>query len=209
MAAQRTIETLLLDGGRPSLDFTNTVSTRKGARVHEYLVDFGEWLKWCGRSGLLPSSRLARIAELASKHPRLAHHAWQKVMTRRETIYRVFLAHSTQNHPGPSDLALFNDLVSEARARQCFIAGREHLQLGWPQEPTLDEPLWRVAVDAVHVLTEADPSLIKGCDACGWLFLDNTKNHKRRWCNPLTCGSDDKAKRYYWRKKQEKSQEYS
>jgi predicted RNA-binding Zn ribbon-like protein len=51
------------------------------------------------------------------------------------------------------------------------------------------------------LLTTASYVKIKECPSCGWLFLDKSKNGKRRWCNMLTCGSNDKATRYYHRKK--------
>ena len=35
------------------------------------------------------------------------------------------------------------------------------------------------------------------CPSCGWLFLDTSRNGRRRWCSMATCGSRDKARRYY------------
>ncbi|WP_344746998.1 CGNR zinc finger domain-containing protein [Streptosporangium vulgare] len=35
------------------------------------------------------------------------------------------------------------------------------------------------------------------CPSCYWLFLDTSKNGRRRWCSMTTCGSRDKARRYY------------
>jgi predicted RNA-binding Zn ribbon-like protein len=45
---------------------------------------------------------------------------------------------------------------------------------------------------------------VKECPNCGWLFLDTTKNGKRRWCSMEDCGSNVKALEYYYRKKKEK-----
>jgi predicted RNA-binding Zn ribbon-like protein len=63
------------------------------------------------------------------------------------------------------------------------------------------EPLHLILKSAFDILTQEDVSRIKECPSCGWLFLDKTKNKKRRWCNMLDCGSKDKASRYYHRKK--------
>jgi plasmid stabilization system protein ParE len=38
---------------------------------------------------------------------------------------------------------------------------------------------------------------------CAWLFLDSTKNHRRRWCEMKTCGNRAKPKRYYQRQQRE------
>ncbi|HET8727128.1 MAG TPA: CGNR zinc finger domain-containing protein, partial [Alphaproteobacteria bacterium] len=34
---------------------------------------------------------------------------------------------------------------------------------------------------------------------CGWLFLDTSKNAKRRWCDMRYCGNRAKAHRHYER----------
>jgi predicted RNA-binding Zn ribbon-like protein len=42
---------------------------------------------------------------------------------------------------------------------------------------------------------------VKACarDTCRWLFYDTTRNHSRTWCTSTTCGSREKARRYYRR----------
>ena len=34
-------------------------------------------------------------------------------------------------------------------------------------------------------------------DACLWLFLDESKNATRRWCDMASCGNRAKARRHY------------
>jgi predicted RNA-binding Zn ribbon-like protein len=36
---------------------------------------------------------------------------------------------------------------------------------------------------------------------CEWLFLDESKNHRRRWCDITKCGNRAKVKRFYTRQK--------
>jgi predicted RNA-binding Zn ribbon-like protein len=59
----------------------------------------------------------------------------------------------------------------------------------------------RIVDAAVALLTAAEKGRLKACPACGWFFLDKTKNRSRRWCSMTTCGNSAKARRYYWRKK--------
>ena len=40
-----------------------------------------------------------------------------------------------------------------------------------------------------------------GGDACEWLFVDTSKNGKRRWCDMATCGNDAKVKKFRKRNK--------
>ena len=37
---------------------------------------------------------------------------------------------------------------------------------------------------------------------CGWLFLDDSRAGKRRWCSMSACGNRAKARRHYHKSKQ-------
>jgi len=69
------------------------------------------------------------------------------------------------------------------------------------KKKSLSEPFKSVIKSAYDILTAEDFTRIKECPGCGWIFLDKTKNGKRRWCNMKVCGSSDKASRYYYRKR--------
>ena len=68
---------------------------------------------------------------------------------------------------------------------------------------------WRVARErgidslALAVLESALELLHEGArvhecpgENCGWLFVDQTRNHSRRWCSMEGCGSRAKMRRY-------------
>jgi predicted RNA-binding Zn ribbon-like protein len=38
---------------------------------------------------------------------------------------------------------------------------------------------------------------------CGWLFLDDSRAGKRRWCSMSSCGNRAKARRHYHKSKEE------
>ncbi|MHC1548092.1 CGNR zinc finger domain-containing protein [Phyllobacterium sp. K27] len=46
-------------------------------------------------------------------------------------------------------------------------------------------------------------SRIKICPNCHWLYLDESRNRSRRWCDMTVCGNRAKAKRHYDRKGRE------
>jgi predicted RNA-binding Zn ribbon-like protein len=61
----------------------------------------------------------------------------------------------------------------------------------------LKEPLWIILKSLYDLVTEMDMGRVKECPTCGYVFYDETKNGKRRWCNPLNCGTQDKMNRYH------------
>jgi predicted RNA-binding Zn ribbon-like protein len=72
-------------------------------------------------------------------------------------------------------------------------------RLSWPEPRTVRQLGWEVAVSAIELLTQGPVDRLGECPSCGWLFLDTSKNRRRRWCSMATCGSRDKARRYYER----------
>jgi predicted RNA-binding Zn ribbon-like protein len=64
-----------------------------------------------------------------------------------------------------------------------------------PREAAILGP---IAWPAISLLSTADFARVKQCpgDDCGWLFLDQSKNNSRRWCDMATCGNRTKAERH-------------
>ena len=55
--------------------------------------------------------------------------------------------------------------------------------ISYQKEPIqLISPIWLVLKSLYDMLTEDQISRIKEYPACGWVFLDETRNGKRRWC---------------------------
>jgi predicted RNA-binding Zn ribbon-like protein len=42
-------------------------------------------------------------------------------------------------------------------------------------------------------------------NGCGWLFVDISKNHSRRWCDINDCGNRAKQRRYQQRARKDSS----
>jgi predicted RNA-binding Zn ribbon-like protein len=56
--------------------------------------------------------------------------------------------------------------------------------------------LRELAWASLDLLSTAPIARIKLCPACGFAFLDTTKNGTRRWCSMAECGTREKARRY-------------
>ncbi|HUG86040.1 MAG TPA: CGNR zinc finger domain-containing protein, partial [Euzebya sp.] len=56
------------------------------------------------------------------------------------------------------------------------------------------------ALDAASLLTSPDAlARLAACGECRWLFLDQTRNRSRRWCDPADCGNRTRQRRHYQR----------
>ncbi|MEV0593220.1 CGNR zinc finger domain-containing protein [Nonomuraea cavernae] len=67
----------------------------------------------------------------------------------------------------------------------------------WDGPRTARVLLWEVAASAVELLGHGPLGRLGECPSCCWLFLDTSRNNRRRWCSMTTCGSRDKSRRYY------------
>jgi predicted RNA-binding Zn ribbon-like protein len=57
----------------------------------------------------------------------------------------------------------------------------------------------RIADEAMTLLRSPSIDRVGSCAGCGWLFLDVSRAHARRWCSMNACGVRDKMRRYHQR----------
>ncbi|MFI5914480.1 CGNR zinc finger domain-containing protein [Dactylosporangium sp. NPDC051541] len=60
-----------------------------------------------------------------------------------------------------------------------------------------------LALAVAELLHRPDPGPLRRCDGdgCGWLFLDTTRNHSRRWCDSADCGNRARVRAYTGRRR--------
>ena len=71
--------------------------------------------------------------------------------------------------------------------------------------PAIGAPSVPVLWTAGDLLTGGKLDKVRRCanPECGWLFLDDSRAGKRRWCSMSSCGNRAKARRHYHRSKEE------
>jgi len=190
-------------GGRLCLDFVDTVNDRVSA-PRDLLGSYDDLLAWGQQAGILSDADASALRDYAARYPADAAHALQQAIAVREALYRIFQAIALETSPTATDLAAFN-----AALAQTMIHGRIAPEAGgfawhWDDSAArqLDRVLWPAIRSAADVLTSPDLEHVRLCaaDDCGWLFLDESKNHTRRWCDMKTCGNRAKARRHYQKK---------
>jgi predicted RNA-binding Zn ribbon-like protein len=184
--------------GALSLDFVNTVGgIRSGAR-DDKLARYEDLAEWAALSGALSKDEGAGLVKLAAREPEMAARELVRAKDLREALHAVFSARMGEETAPKDPMDRVNAEIGRALAHARLVQADGHYHWGWDRTDVLDAPLWAIARDAGHLLTEGPVARIRECasDTCGWFFLDTTKNRSRRWCDMKGCGNRDKVRRY-------------
>jgi predicted RNA-binding Zn ribbon-like protein len=183
------------------LDFANTNAAARKGDGEDRLASPADLVAWLESNGA--GGRALRRA--LRTDPSLANRLLARAKRLREATYRAMSAIADGRSASDEDI----DAVSkEARAaRAAFKLVRDEEAYKW--ELWTDEPestLALIAISAAELLTGPDLHRVRECgnETCGWLFLDNSKNQSRKWCDMSDCGNKMKARRHYAKMKKAK-----
>jgi predicted RNA-binding Zn ribbon-like protein len=198
-----------LKSGHTALEFTNTVNDHASENPGETLFKYEDLLFWAKRVGLLREEQVQILARKAAIQPDKTAAVFAKSLELREAIYRIFVAQTKGKSPAEADLAKLNLVLASltSRAQVVYHDGRYEWRWNF-DENALEVPLWIIALSAVDLMTSENLKWVGQCadeDGCGWLFVDTSKNHSRRWCDINDCGNRAKQRRYQKRAQRERS----
>ncbi|ELR70350.1 Hypothetical protein C900_04035 [Fulvivirga imtechensis AK7] len=202
MAQKKSIENISLHGGWLCLDFINTVHDWTVDQPYDYLSSYEAVLKWSKRLKVLPEDDINALREKYEQDREAGEQVLDQMNKARKVLHELFLV-VIRNSPIAEDIKKqFNKLLGSALSNlQIMVDGSILPQEYW-DGMDLEKPLYPVMKSAYDLLMSDRLSRVKECGACGWLFLDKSKNNSRRWCDMQACGSTVKAKRYYRKKKE-------
>lgn len=187
-------------GGHVALDLVNTVDWRLDpSRTVDRLGDGRTLLEWAASVGVLDTTRFdAMQRELAADEPG-GRRAVAQTRRAREHLYAVLQPIAVGERPGPVD-------VDHLRRWLLSALGRADVTSAMPLEwstglRSMSDLPAELGVRAWSLLEDEDPDRIRQCqdEACGWLFLDRTRNASRVWCSSAVCGNRTRARRHYRR----------
>jgi len=193
-----------LSGGVLCLDFANTVSRRKiPGRTHDNLPEYTDLVRFAKQSRFVSAQYARELLTTGLAEPKKAARIVQAAIILREAIYRAFSAIAELRAANFKDVKLIEEFAGEAmRHRQLTSAGRGyHWEWKRDKDVALAYVLWPIAQSAADLLTSERLKKVRECGAltCAWLFLDESRNHSRRWCDMSVCGNRQKARRHYER----------
>jgi predicted RNA-binding Zn ribbon-like protein len=190
--------------GRLCLDFTNTASRLGTDQPIERLHAYDDLVAWALESQLIGPIEAKRLREEAARRPAEASRVLREAIRLRGAIWRIFRALSREERAEAADLETLNRILADGIASRRLRESERGLCWTWEEQPDgLDWPLWPVAYSAAELSTTDELERVKVCEggACGWLFVDLSRNRSRRWCSMEDCGNVIKARRHYARRK--------
>jgi predicted RNA-binding Zn ribbon-like protein len=185
--------------GDPALDFVNTVAGHRAGEAQDRLESYEDLLVWACSDELISADAARDLAEAARVNPQAAAAVVEQAKRLREDLHGLFEALGSRRAPDPGRLKAVNAAIGAALAHAEIAPADEGFAWRWSGAGEhLDAPLWPVAKAAGELLASGGYGRMKECanDACGWLFLDLSKNRSRRWCDMRGCGNRSKVRRH-------------
>ena len=201
-----------LVGGHPALDLVNTVSWRLDEhRRHDNLTDSASLISWCIRAGVVDGQTAAALTEAAvvdergpGQLPVLAARALREDLV---AVLESLLDSASGSNAVDGQFIVnvspeLHAVLIDALAHSELAGPPMRWQLTAAQPADLSRLL---ALSTLDLLQSPHLSLLRRCagPGCGWMFLDRTRSHTRRWCNTTDCGNRDRARRHYARQRQQ------
>ncbi len=188
-------------GGRLCLDFVNTLEDLRSAAPQEFLLDARDLAGWGRHAGILSPAESDAVRALAAARPDDAAAAFGRALALRAALTRAFDAIADGIEPAAADLAAIATVFAAGLDRAELAPAGDGFDWRWPAgDGSPDRLAWEAARSAIELLRTAEPGRIRRCPGpdggCGWLFYDDSRNGRRRWCSMEGCGSQAKMRRY-------------
>jgi len=196
MTGIRDAETHHLIGGALCLDFANTLYGHTES-VHEYLFDYRDLVLWSRHAGVLSPQRAGNLLSKGEQAPAESEAVFCQAIQVRETIFHVFTSLSQDESQQDDDIGQLHQVWLESHAHSKVVRTEAGFVIGWVEEASLDMMLWPITRSAIELLTSDELKRVKQCDCCDWLFIDRSRNQRRRWCSMSACGNRVKMARRY------------
>lgn len=186
----------------PALELLNTVAWRHDShRTVDRIAQISGLLRWAAFVGVLEPGQQRRFAARASDDLIAADQVVARSRELRDALYAVVQPLASGGTVDPDAQArLLAKLLQHLRNSGVTTT----MPLRWDtRPPRLEQLPDALGVHAWNLLAQRDPARLRQCrdDACGWIFLDRSKNGSRVWCSSADCGNRDRAQRHRSRTK--------
>jgi predicted RNA-binding Zn ribbon-like protein len=198
-------------GGHPVLNLVDTISWRLDpARSTDRLPTPDLLAAWAAGAAIINDSESAVLQAAVAADPVAARqgladlHALRAVATDlldRLAVPQVGVHEDAQIGSALHSVrARYLRAVTGATPRIPAASGplTWSVPLGGTPRESLAAVVDRLTIALVELLSGPDLRRLRRCEGegCGWLFLDLTRNHSRRWCAAGDCGNRTRVRRH-------------
>ncbi len=194
-----------LQAGVLCLDFVNTLDDRPSEEPRELLTSYADLVRFAEDTGVVSPEVAGELVSNGNDDPNSAEQALREARALREAIHDVVWARIKKHPAPPSSFAELNRHLQEMLRHLRLVPGGRHFEWQFEESSTLESILWPIARSAADLLASDQVQFIRACSSksCQWLFLDTSKNHRRRWCSMQVCGNRTKVRRFYARQRRQ------
>jgi len=183
-----------------AFDFLNTLELENGSLV-ERLSSLDTAVAWLVDAGVASdATAVTGHARSAAERDDVLH----RLIATRTALRDVAHAVAHEQAPPRSAIVEVNRALA-SRERIELVAADDGVRLGHSHvgDP-IDDVLARIAEPIVREIGNGHDDRIRICasDTCRWLFYDESRAGRRRWCDMATCGNRAKAQRHRARQKE-------
>jgi predicted RNA-binding Zn ribbon-like protein len=197
--SQRATEELLREN--VSLDFINPIVV--DSESDYFFSSYENLMDWGVAAGAVSQAQAEALVPIAARAAGTKQRVFDYAKHVRATLDAVLRAAATGQSAKPH-LADLNDVMNAALAHRRLSVRDHRIAWEWPFELDLRSVFWPVIPAAIDLLMSSDLAHLKACGGCGWLFLDSSKNHSRKWCRMSDCGNVAKVRSH---RQRDRSQE--
>jgi predicted RNA-binding Zn ribbon-like protein len=194
-------ESFDFEAGELCLNFANTKEWHASENPVEHLNSFADLISWGEQARLIPAVAASVLRQQSQEQPENKMAVFKDAIRLREAIYTIFSRRYAGEGVPAEELKVLNFVVQQALAHLQLIPDDGRMKWEWtPGNKGIDIILWSVARSAAELLTSENADRVRECEdnrGCGYLFIDQSKNHSRRWCSMESCGNRAKARRHY------------
>jgi predicted RNA-binding Zn ribbon-like protein len=186
------------------LDFANTIHDRRAEDQEEELHDISDVLQWAKEAALLSTADHDRLAAHYRRKSREAAAELADAIKVRDLLVSIFSSIAIGNSVPNQRLSELNSALAQVPGLLRLHKNSGRIRTEWTSAANgLKQVLFPVLTSAAELLASDRVGRVRECGSndCTWLFVDESRNRSRRWCDMRACGNRMKARRHYQRAK--------
>lgn len=178
--------------------FVNTRTARGTPADADTLGSYAALVNWARDAGVLAPSAAEQLHASARRRPAEAARALARACGLREALHDLFTDVAAGGVPPARRLSDLATHLAPAYGTARLVPSDGRLE--WAPGPVtgLESVARELARAAARLVTSPSLARVRACaaDDCRWWFVDDTRNHSRRWCEMKTCGNRAKLRRF-------------